>query len=628
MSPTVGAGLTITTTNLSLARCGDRPGREHEVLFHTRIHRCCTFVSVGRLASGGGSHGGVLDVESTLGDKLPEYSATFGNDWDLLCASLAEVTARVKRSVERLRAAEALAVMVSLQKPGFMDGRTTERDQAFMDLGLYFEHDLTADGPVPRLDRAAWQRRKMESIEKYSQTLLADAVEALSNMIAHSGNHQRFFVFNPLSWQRTDVADFPYNASGPVHVVDLATGREALCQLATIGGATCLRVLACDVPPVGYKVFEIRPGPGASALPVAADAAAGTLANEHYSVTVNSAGAITSLRDKRQGGRELAANLDGQWINDFGAGNGRISVENAGSVSATLRVDVEGSPTRTTRVTLYSQLDRIDIANEITQNFGATHHWSFAFNLSEPDIWHEEVGAVIRARTLDAGGHYAPGPDCVRHDYQTLNHFVDIGGAGNIGVTLSNADCAFMKLGNSSTTKLDANTPRLRILAGGQVSGGNLGIPNQGGDTRFLQRFALRARSTAFNPAAAMRFALEHQNPLVTGPIRGGGAYPERSFSLLQFSDPEVLLWAIKPAEEGIDHGVILRLWNLSRDRKSLTVSVPGAALKAAKRTTHIQTDIGDAVVVAGALTETIPPQAILTYRLRIADKSLPPENR
>jgi len=43
----------------------------------------------------------------------------------------------------------------------------------------------------------------------------------------------------------------------------------------------------------------------------------------------------------------------------------------------------------------------------------------------------------------------------------------------------------------------------------------------------------------------------------VTGLITGGGALPEKSFSLLKISNPNMLLWALKPAEEGVTNGVI-----------------------------------------------------------------------
>ena len=61
------------------------------------------------------------DFEPTYGATIPSIAGSFGNEWDLYCASLAEVSARVKRAVEKLRAAEALATLVSLRQPDFMD---------------------------------------------------------------------------------------------------------------------------------------------------------------------------------------------------------------------------------------------------------------------------------------------------------------------------------------------------------------------------------------------------------------------------------------------------------------------------------------------------------------------------
>ena len=60
-----------------------------------------------------------------------------------------------------------------------------------------------------------------------------------------------------------------------------------------------------------------------------------------------------------------------------------------------------------------------------------------------------------------------------------------------------------------------------------------------------------------------MRFALEHQNPLTTAIVTGGSAYPENVFAFLSISDPRVLLWALKPADDGAQAGTVVRLWNL-----------------------------------------------------------------
>jgi alpha-mannosidase len=558
------------------------------------------------------------DFEATYGSSLPSTSASFGNEWDLYCASMAEVSARVKRAVEKLRAAEALASLVSLKNPTFMDGRQEARDLAWMDLGLYWEHDWTADGPVSRETRRDWQRRLATEIEAYVDTLYDDAATALAAMIQRSGPQPRFYVFNPLSWIRTDITDLPYSGGWPAHVVDLTTGEEVPSQLVNVDSQQYLRVLAPNVPSVGYKVFEVQPGTGSDftdGAPIA-DASQGTMQNSLYEIAVAPRGAITSLKDKSQNNREFARNIDGYYLNDLGSSSGTLTVENAGPVSVTVRITAPKPITHVTRITLIRNARRIDIRNEITQNFGDIHTWRFGFELSNPDVWHEEVGAVVRAKLLADGGHYSPRN--ARYDWLTLNHFADIGSAGRSGATLSNADCYFMKLGNSSSVNLDTGTPQISPLAGGQVDGPSLGIPNQGGDTHFLQRFALQTHE-AYSPVEAMKFALEHQNPLVAGAIVGGSVYPETSYSLVTISDPNVLLWALKPAEDGIQRGVIARVWNLSAAAvDSFSLALGGESILSAQRTSHIETVIEPASVIGGMLAADLNAHEIKTFLARV----------
>ena len=201
------------------------------------------------------------EFQARYGASVPTVKASFGNEWDLSAASMAEVSARVKRAIEKLRSAEALATLVSLKDPSFLNGRAAARDAAFLDFGLYFEHDFENGGPrVSGSQRIAWQRKVATEIENYTNTLLTDATNALGTMIQKSGSNPRFFVFNPLSWTRTDIADIPYTGASSVHVVDLSNGTETPSQLVNIGGTQYLRIQAQNLPPVGYKVFEIQSG--------------------------------------------------------------------------------------------------------------------------------------------------------------------------------------------------------------------------------------------------------------------------------------------------------------------------------------------------------------------------------
>ena len=149
------------------------------------------------------------------------------------------------------------------------------------------------------------------------------------------------------------------------------------------------------------------------------------------------------------------------------------------------------------------------------------------------------------------------------------------------------------------------------------MDGNGLGILSQGGDTHFLQRFALQTHD-AYDAVAAMKFALEFQNPLVTGTITGGSAYPATNYSHLTINNPNVLLWALKPAEEGIGDGMVARVWNVSAQSAPLSLAL-AQPLNKARRVTHIETDVGPAVLTNGVLSATLNPQQLQTFKLQVA---------
>ena len=571
-----------------------------------------------------------VDMEKTHGANLPARAVTHGNEWDLYSASMSETSARVKRAVEKLRSAELLSTLVSLRYPAFMNNHATARDEAFTDLGLYWEHNWTADGPVTRGQRAAWQDKLASNIEYYVNSIYSEGIVRLGGMIPRPAKTaNRFFVLNPLGWTRSEFADFPLKGPHDIHVRDISSGKDVPHQIVKLQGRTHVRIHAPDVPSAGYKVFEILAGQGTAASNPAAEVgpedAQGRRVVENAAVRLVLArdGALLSFIDKRRGGAELAATIDGLAMNDFAAHSEAgepLQVENVGPVSVSLRARSDAGLPHSTVVTVYRDSDRVDIRNEIHSNFGNVRHWSFGFNLKAPKVYSEEVGGINLNKLQSEGGDYATSH--ARYDYITLNHFADISagdGHGGHGMTLSNADLAFAKLGRSTVNKLDSQTPQIHVLAGGQVDGPWLGIQDQNGASQFLQRFALRAHG-GYDPVAAMRFALEHQNPLQAGAVISDGQklFPEASYSLLQASDPRVLLWALKPAEEGIDHGIVARLWNVSDSPATSQLRLtPGVA--AAQRSSHVETDL-EAVELAadGSVPTQYAKQQLQTYRIRL----------
>lgn len=380
------------------------------------------------------------DFEANYGSNLQTFAASYGNEWELLVASLAEVSARVKRATEKLRTAEALATLVSVNNPTFMNSRTAQRDKAMLNLGLYFEHGWTADGVVSRTERADWSRKIEREITAYVDQLTEDAQIELGRQISYNGSSSRFYVFNPLGWTRSDYADLPFRQNRKVYVVDVSTGAEVPSQILRFGNRKVLRIFSENVPSIGYKVYEIRNGSGTN-FSAAATADNNVIENNFYRLTLANDGSITSLIDKTRNNRETVRSINGRVLNDLGGNRtGKVTIENAGAVSVTLRAESANPLPHVSRITLYRNSNRIAIENQITQNFGDVKTWSYSFDINSPDVWHEEVGAVIRGKLLANGGHYSP--KNARYDWLTINHFADIsdGAANNFGVTVSNAD--------------------------------------------------------------------------------------------------------------------------------------------------------------------------------------------
>ena len=556
------------------------------------------------------------DVAKTY-PNLPDETLSYGNEWDIYCASMNETTAKVRRSVEKLRAAEALAAIVSVKHKDFSKHLTASKEAAWEALGMYWEHNWTADGPVKRPIRADWQNKLQKHLTNYVDALFDLASTTLGQDLKQAKN-PRFYVFNPLSWNRNDVADFEFAETYPVKVIDLTTNQEVVSQLITKNGKKYIRIQADNIPSVGYKIFEIKRGKP-NVFPTKITVSNGTIVNAFYKLKLSPSGAITEWVDLSNN-KNLIKN--GQFLNDLGIKNSDdgdpLSIENAGAVSVTLKAVSKSPILHTVRLTLFANSPRIDIQDSIQANFGDVKTWDFAFNLTNPTTRHEELGAILTAKKETRGGHYAA--QNARLDWQTYNHFADMS-EDNYGITLSNQDCSFFKLGNSTVDSLWENATEFHALAGGQVDKkredkGMMGIFNQHGEKSFLYQFALTTHNTAFDPVKAMRFSLEHQNPLVTGRIKGDTkSNDNKTFSLLTIDDPSLFLWSVKPSEDGIEKGLITRFWNMKSTpiRPTITFNYP---LSKVWQTTHIETNERVLSPLANRLTVDFNQYQLNTYRL------------
>jgi len=602
--------------------------------------------------------------ERRYGGDLPVVTEAYGNEWDILCASMAKQTARVRRAVEQLRTAEAIAAIVNQHDTGFWKKRKTQRDLAHLNLGLYWEHDWTSDAnETMRQKRAHWQKRLADQISSYAERLQADAENKLASLVAARPSSiaglRSYLIFNPLGWERDTTVAIEGDFQSDVKIIDVNT-NAVLNHHCSDGGKILVRVN--DIPPVGFTTIEISPPPSNPArVPVQGNPIQGiavqglpvqghTIENRQFKIIVDVSGVVSSVIQKSSGRELVSTKGFNQLLRDGKPilSKATVAARKLGSVGQQLEIQRIGPIKSQTIITL-TQDDGILIENKILQNFSQTLSWSFDLLLQDFELTHEEVGAIVKADLVSNGGHYANRN--ARYDWLSAGHFVRLSETG-FAVDIANHDCSFFKFGQSVPQKLDTTQPRVQFLIGGQIDGPELGILNQYGDATFTQRFSIRtvklaetsetsetsdmleAHEASDGKAAKsncpMAWALERTNPAIAIELNSDsdGILPAK-YALLQIdsNDEEVhnlqsvLLWSIKPAESSSDSDTVARWWNVSNHAQTITFKFPN--LKLIQPVSHIETDLTFEKPVAADQSNqfelSFSQHQLRTFRLKFA---------
>lgn len=90
---------------------------------------------------------------------------------------------------------------------------------------------------------------------------------------------------------------------------------------------------------------------------------------------------------------------------------------------------------------------------------------------------------------------------------------------------------------------------------------------------------------------------------------------PEAAYTLGMTSDAQVLVWGLKPAEDGIETGMVLRLWNMASSAKEVRFTST-RPLSGALKASHVETP-SESVLLEGATVQvSLAPQQLVTLLL------------
>lgn len=238
-------------------------------------------------------------IEAKGTGQIPVYRGDGGAYWEDGAGECATATAINRRNQGQIVDVEKMASLVTLGNPR-VAYPTEQIGQLWEKILLFDEHTFGARASVLRPEapstRVQWQikedfARSAAAGLRWSQW---EWLGLLNQGVSHP--QDAVVVWNLDNWVRSEPVDVEIPA-GQVLYDSYADQPEPAETLSEKDEYRVIRFLARDVPPLGYKLYLVKPG-RTSFTPAAFDGLA-TLENEYFKVTLDvEHAAIRSIYDK------------------------------------------------------------------------------------------------------------------------------------------------------------------------------------------------------------------------------------------------------------------------------------------------------------------------------------------
>jgi len=403
--------------------------------------------------------------------------------------------------------------------------------------------------------------------------------------------------------------------------------------------ATDLLIAAADIPPVGYKTFQIVKTGRPAAFASHVDGL--TIDNDFLRLTVDEAsGNIASLFDKELGKELVDASAphgltqlivrSAETMNEKPVKATSIEVVADGPVFTTIRVKGEAvsMPRFTKDITIFHAAKRIDVGLRGLKDGEPTVEafLAFPFAVERPSFRFEASGSVIEP-TVDQ----LPGSNT---DYYAMQHWADVYNDEG-GVVFAPLDSPMAEFGGLYPTCVSGahhhfTNPAYghEWLAPGSLTKGHiyamLYYNNYG--TNFvnthagevLLRFSFTGHKGNWRDDSVRRYGWDLANPCWCVWLPGGqtGSLPAKKHSFLTIDAGNVELSTYKPAEDG--KGVVLRLMETAGRACKATVKLAGVKIASAMLTNTMEEGGQKLSHTAGTVKVDLPAFGTVTVRLKL----------
>ncbi len=394
-----------------------------------------------------------------------------------------------------------------------------------------------------------------------AERVINKAVKNTANSIDHRSEGIPVVVFNPLSWERSELTSIKppkefkdemglFNNSGEEVPYEILDGEIAF--------------VAKNIPSIGYKTFYLR---GKKKKTSDSDLSIGEnfLVNEYLRVEIDPVtGNITSIYDKKNDREALEQGKKGNYLElfedipaQYDAWNigytgkewkinnvKKISIKNDNDFKVALRIEREfGKSTYAQNLVLYKNSPRLDIENTI--DWDEDHRLlkaAFDLGVKNDNATYEiSYGTIQRAAV--------PKNSFDEAKYEVTGHkWIDMTDeSGEFGISMFNDSKYGFDVQNSKM--------RITLLRAPKYPDPEADI----GKHQFT--YSIYPHKGDWREGESYRRAYEMNYPLVTVTGDRGGSGMEDSFSFVQCDNPGIMITAVKKAEDSND--IILRYYEI-----------------------------------------------------------------
>ncbi|MGN0533110.1 MAG: glycosyl hydrolase-related protein [Eubacterium sp.] len=330
-------------------------------------------------------------VEKEYGSLIPVEAGTEENWWNDGWGTTAFESGINKKNGTLVPMAEATASLASFchgaHYPYYDINEAMDRTSVFNEHTWGFNTYKSCDEYRQMFE---WKRSNALSANALANKTLDCSLKALAENAGAQGCS--IYVYNSLSWERTDIVTVSLDESAPKAFEIICNGESLPYEI----NDSILTFVAENVPPLGYRLYSVVPCESKPAFKSKATVNGRCIETPFYKLIMDDDGTVKSIIDRQNNGREIVdSTADIKWnqyqyYDDFGIPfknmgarfskwkwnlyqplkeNTKISIiPTALGVKILVNTGTFRAGSICQAITLYDSIERIDISNRVLKS--------------------------------------------------------------------------------------------------------------------------------------------------------------------------------------------------------------------------------------------------------------------